>query len=99
MNIFFRLLHFLNESPELCLSVCIDPDVVIVRENRFPGLQIIKDQIPEPVHLRIGKAQPFVVYGFLLPSDCIFHFPFDFFCFEHPALMEILSDNQVEDKS
>ena len=93
------LTHLIDQRTEFLVSVRIDPDVIIVRQDRLSGLQIIKDQIFKTGHLRIGKLQPFMIDRFFLTPYRVFELTFDLFRLEHPAFMEILPDDQVQDES
>ena len=98
MDIFPRLLHLFDQGTELLFSVRIDPDIVIVCEDRFSRLKIIKDQISESSHSRVDRYQPFLRDRLLLPPHGIFQLSFYLLCFKHPALMKILPDHKVQDK-
>lgn len=52
MDIPLRLLHLFYEGTEFCFAVYIDPDVIVIRQDRLARLQIIEDQILKPFHLR-----------------------------------------------
>ena len=98
MDILPRLFHLLDQSPELLLSVRIDPDIIIVREDSLARLQIVENQITEPPDGRIDRDQLLLGDSLLLLSDSIFQLSFDLLRLEHPALVKILSDHQVQDK-
>ena len=48
VDISLRLLHLFYKRTELLFSVRINANIVIICQNRFPGFQIIKNQIFKP---------------------------------------------------
>ena len=99
MDVSPRLPHFLHQGTEFRLSVCIDPDIIIVCQDRLAGFQIIEDQVFKPLHLRIRQFELFAIDRLLLPPYRVLQLAFDLFCLKHPALVKILPDDQVQDKS
>ena len=99
MNVSFRRLHFLYQRPEFRFSVRIDPDIIVISQNRLACFQIVEDQVLEPRHLRIRQPQALMIDCLFLSSDSVFQFPFYLFRLEHPALVKVLPNHQIQNKS
>ena len=99
MDIFFCLPHLLDKGAKFYFTISIYPDVIIVCKDGLTRFKIIQYQILETRHLGICEPQTFMIDRLFLPPHGIFQFSLNLLRFEHTALVKVLSDDQIKDKT